>query len=151
MAGKQSFFYRKIVKNALCRGLLSWFGGLIGFYCLFLEKKILLYEILRGRICLWRVFHVKMPEIKKFWIKRRFRLGGRNDESRVLAHSRRIFRCGLGPVHGIKRRPTFRLIFSSAGARTRTWSLLVRSQTLYPVGLHPRFVFVVFSRWRVQI
>ena len=25
----------------------------------------------------------------------------------------------------------------SAGARTRTWSLLVRSQTLYPVGLHP--------------
>ena len=27
--------------------------------------------------------------------------------------------------------------FLSAGARTRTWSLLVRSQTLYPVGLHP--------------
>ncbi len=48
-----------------------------------------------------------------------------------------------------KRRPAFRLVFSSAGARTRTWSLLVRSQTLYPVGLHPRFV--VFSRWRVQI
>ena len=39
-------------------------------------------------------------------------------------------------------RPAFRLVFSSAGARTRTWSLLVRSQTLYPVGLHPRFVLL---------
>ena len=43
--------------------------------------------------------------------------------------------CGNGEDK--KERLIFRLTFPSAGARTRTWSLLVRSQTLYPVGLHP--------------
>ena len=44
----------------------------------------------------------------------------------------------LVPTHTYKKDPslTERDLFS-AGARTRTWSLLVRSQTLYPVGLHP--------------
>ena len=46
--------------------------------------------------------------------------------------------CGNGRELKKKERLIFRLTFPSAGARTRTWSLLVRSQTLYPVGLHPR-------------
>ena len=78
------------------------------------------------------------------------------DEARPLANTTGWYRSLM--AHGgssfsiswneKQKRPILRLVFSSAGARTRTWSLLVRSQTLYPVGLHPRFVFF---RWRAQI
>ena len=43
------------------------------------------------------------------------------------------------PVQKKKKEPTEWSTLLYAGARTRTWSLLVRSQTLYPVGLHPHW------------
>ena len=60
-------------------------------------------------------------------------------QNRVFRQADGIF-AGISPRMNKKKRPALRKSFFSAGARTRTWSLLVRSQTLYPVGLHPRDV-----------
>ena len=125
---------------------------------------ILLYEILRGRICLWRVFHVKMPEIKKFWIKRRFRLGGRNDIVMRTFSSRRTLgasrsRCVLW-MHSWRIPRAVQKKRDSAFAK----SLFLRVPGLEPGAfwfvakrsiqlgyIRVLFCFVVFSRRRAQI
>ena len=91
---------------------------------------------------MWSLYSTKQP--LKMWIANHslwanFRIRRGCRVQTAVCRFCKIILTGFANCENERKqeRSIFRLTFLSAGARTRTWSLLVRSQTLYPVGLHP--------------